>query len=429
MGPVVFWVVVAAVLGGLVMLSRRGPEGRGPGDAGVVSLGLDLAGVTALEAGTDGRLRIERAAGGRWFVAWGEGDAARRWPADDERARAGLRVLASAVFSERTADAGIVEFGAVTVHQADGARTIRWSGDPIAGRVAAEIEHDGGTHAVWMEHRLARALETENLMQWRDARLMSLGSRVMEIEVELPGKSVRLVQEAGVWRIDGAGVLAVNDAEVQRTLDAIASIEAQQLEAAPDDGPPAATIRVVGIDGAERTLSVLGAVNAAGTVMAARVSGTDGGQDVGPIGATIKGEPLGVMSPDPDAYLLGTAIDGARVDVATVELLSRSGERRALATRSIDGWRTEADAERMAALVGVLSDVRASSVGDGSDAESVGVIRLRDAALAQPIELVLGKLPGGAFCVVARGDALTVSFEYADAETQATLGWAAGLTR
>ncbi|MEQ8770726.1 MAG: hypothetical protein RIB60_09485 [Phycisphaerales bacterium] len=426
-GPVVFWVVLAAALGALVIVTR-GPANPDDGRAGgVVTLGIDIAQVRSIRTEGDAGVSIERAGSGGWLVRWTDSGRPVVWPADDELARAGLRVLAAAEFAPRTGDERPDLAGSVLVRSEGGELRLRWGGSPIAGRIAAEIDAGDGPRAVWMEERLARALDRASLMRWRSSSILRLASRPVGLEIEMPDRSVRLSASDGVWRLDGARTLAVDQALVDETLGDLGRMVAESFEEHAAEGPLAASVRVAGIDGSERRLELIGAINAAGTRFAARVSGLRGGVELGPVGVVINAEPLGRLSPDARAYLRGTAIDGSRIDVASVELVSAAGGVLARATRSIDGWRSDADPGRFGAFVELLTDTKASAIGDGSASEPVGFVRVRDAALEAPIEIELARRADGALELVVRSEALAVSFEYADAEAQRVLAWAAGL--
>ncbi len=424
-GPVVFWVLAAAALGVLVVLTRgSGGPSDGPAESSL-TLGIDIAAVRSIRTDGDDGVSIERSSAGVWLVRWVRSGDAVVWPADAELSRAGLRVLAAASFSARTDGNPPTTSRSMRVRTDDGEVLLRWGGQPIAGRLAAEIDRGDGAQAVWMEDRLARALEPESLMRWRSAAIMQTASRPVEFQVAMPGRSVALSSADGVWRLDGARALAVDQALMDETVRDLGTLLAESFEPIDADAPAAASIRVAGLDGSTRTLELLGAMNASGTRFAARVMGEQGGTPLGPVGVVIDAGPLGSLSPVSREYLSGTAVDGSRVDVASVELISGTGDVRARASRAIDGWRSDVDDEMFGSLVSLLTRTEASAVGDGSGLDRAGVVRIRDAALDAPLDVEIGRRSDGAGVLVVRGGAFDVSFEYTDPEAQRVIAWAA----
>lgn len=440
-GAVIFWVVVAAVLGVIAVQTRpTGNAGDGVDAEGVVTLGIDLASVHELRAGTDGRaVTIARTPGGdgSWIVSWGEPRSV--WAADEELTRAGLRILASAELATR-ADGDLVDADS-TFAWADGtgSTTMRWGGQALGGRVAAEIDRDGVNRAVWLDVRLANALTAESLMRWRSAVLLTPGTPIQSLWIELTDRGVSLERVAGRWELAGAPELPVDRERIEGAVRAAIELRAMVFAYERSEaftGTPVATVRTRGVDGSERELAVLGAADAAGKRVRAVARGSAGGRSLGPVWVEVAAGPLDALSPEPWAYLRGTPIDGDRVDVASVEIRSTGAQTPAVrVTRAIDGWRMEGGSEevgvgigldRPAALLDLLTTRRAGSVRAPAGEETVGVFRVSDAALPAPIDVELVRI-GDGYGLLLRSAALDVVYEYPDAQPQATLVWAASV--
>lgn len=425
-GPVVFWVVVAAVLGAAVLVSRD----RGAPDSGItlppVTLSMSVADIRLIETRAGAGVSLSRGDEGAWFVRWGQGDTETSWPANPELVRAGLRVVSAAEFAPRNDSSVIERPQSVTVGSETGDVVLRWGGSAIAGRLAAELTRDGETQPIWLEQRLARSLEPASLLQWRSNSVLNLGSQVIGMEIEMPERGVSLVRRDGVWKIGLSDALPVDRALAEESIAEIGKINIGSFSEVADDRPPVATVRLSGMDGSDRVLELLGGANAAGTRVSARIRGTVDGHPIGPVSVTVNAEPFNQLSPDPNSYLLGTAVDGARVDVASIELVGLNGQVVTRAARTINGWDTGTSAEQVTALVDLLTQARASSFGDGIGAEPIGLIRVVDAAVEQPIEISVERMAAGSIALAMHDHGSSVWFEHTDATSQELLTWLAG---
>lgn len=438
-GAVVFWVVIAAVLG--VIAVRTTPSTGTPGASAAVRLGVDAAGTVSIEAHTPGEpgVRVEKAGRG-WVVSWADaGGGPRVWPADPDLARAGLRVLATAEL-ERRDGAGEEVAGGVELsfrHEDGGVRTLRLADRSVGGRTPGMLEGEGEPEAVWIDARLGDALRGASLRRWRDPRLASTGADPSAVTIEVGDHAVELTRESGVWFVGGADRISADRGAVDRLVERLGEIRATSFVDRPmpdaDTGldAPLATIRVRsgGETPGARTIAVGRGVDAGVTAVFVRAEGRAGERELGPVLARVTGEALAAIGATPEAYIRRTPIDPGRFDVGRVEL-GAAAEFAGAFVRSIDGWRRDGEAARspdtprLDAALALLSGTEASGIGVAEPAGRGAVVRLSDAARGETLTLTVARTPDGFEVSTPWGDAGVVWTYDADAGERA-LGWIA----
>lgn len=431
-GAVVFWVVVAAVLGVVAVQTR--PTPGPPGQTRAVFLGVDTAETVAIETRSPGEpgVRVERAGRG-WSVSWTDAGGERRvWPADPDLARAGLRVLATAELGRREGTDEVTGGVELSFRRADGVvRTLRLGDRSVGGRMPGVLTTDGRAEAVWIDARLADALRGSSLRRWRDPRLAATDTDPTAVAIQVGDHTVELARDGGVWFVGKGDRISADRGAVDRLIEGLGEIRATSFvdrpmaDADTGLGDPLATIRVRsgGETPGTRTVVVGRGVDAGVTAVFVRAEGRAGERGFGPVVARVTGEALGAIGATPEAYMRRTPIDPGRFDVGRIDI-----EPGGTFVRAIDGWRREGGASRspgtpqLDAMLGLLSGVEASGISVGQPAGGGTVVRLGDAARGEVLTLTIRRTPDG-FDVSTPWDGGSVVWTYDASAGEPALGW------
>jgi len=428
-GTVVFWVIVAAVLGVVAVQTRPG-GGHGPAPA-VPTLGVDPATTTTIEVRNPGAdpVRVERgSAGSGWVVSWTDASGEpRAWAADPDLTRAGLRVLATAELEPR--EGGPVGDGAteLTITNEGGARTIvRLGTRTVGGRTEGElVGSPGDTRGIWIGSRLVEALRRASMLRWRDPRLADTGGEATQIDLHAGNGGVSLSRVGGLWFVGGAGGVNADRSAVERLIAKLSEVRGEAFVDRPmpdtDTGlaDPIATIevRAAGETAHTRTLTIGQGVDAGVTAVFVRASGRDGERAMGPVLARVTGESLAAIGVNPEAYVRRTPIDPGQFDVGRVTLGALEREGVAFA-RSIDGWQRDAEdgrspeSKNLDTLLGVLTKTDASTIRMGPAGAAFALIRVRDEAREQGLTFQVAREEGGGYAVSLVRGAMIVTWVY-----------------
>lgn len=428
-GAVVFWVVVAAVLGVVAVQTRPGAT-PAPTDA-PPTLGVDPATTVAIEMREPGGdpVRVERGSvGSAWVVSWTDDSGEQRtWAADPDLTRAGLRVLATAELEAR--DGGPVGDDAteLTITNEGGVGTVVRIGDrAVGGRTEGELVGDhGDRRTVWMGSRFVDALRRASVLRWRDPRLADAAPDLTQIDIRAGDAGVSLARVGGVWFVDAPAGVSADRGAVDRLIAKLGEVRAESFVDRPmpdaDTGlaSPIATIEVRATGERERvrTLAVGQGVDAGVSAVFVRTTGTDGGRAVGPVLARVTGDALAAIGVNPEAYVRRTPIDPGGFDVGRVTVGGVGSEGTPYA-RSIDGWRREGadgrspESARLDALLGVLTRTEASSIRTDSTGEAFATVRVRDAARGQDLAFQVSRAEGGGYAVSLATGAMVVTWVY-----------------
>lgn len=435
-GPVVFWAVTAAVLGVLVALFGRGGGREGAAATATLRLPLEAAEVRVVgsERAGGGVVVVQRVDEG-WPTGWAVrtvdmGGEAAWWPADEQRVRAGLRLLTTAELPRR--EGGAIEGAtrAVSLGLGDRGTVDLTLGDrPLGGRIPTEFAGAGGREAVWMDSRLGEALRGEALLLWRDDRVLAVSGAATGFSVRGGASGVELRREGGVWMIAGEPALPVDRQAVADTLAVLTGLKASRvldpdlaLEAERGLDVEQAVLSVES-PGGRRRLALGRAADAAGSEVFARATGQLGGQRLAELDVRVPTRPLAGVSASAVDYTARSPVDGGRFDIARVEIAGVGGAVRMDAVRAPDGWSgTEEDA-RIEALLGVLMR-EPGAVSLEPEGEPVGTVRLHAAAGRGSVSLTLLR-SGDGVGVMLEGERLRVGWSWDAPEAQATLEWAA----
>ncbi len=350
---VLIWFVVAGLLAAAVAASRSGGPGAAnptePSASAPWTIPLDPARVDRLSLATDGaeRFAAERLATGvdRWSLAWNTG--AGSWTADPERVRAAIRLLASTPVTPSPDETEtLTPVATVTLRDADG-RSIdigfsdRASGGQVPVVVDVRNEQDIA------ERRVVGRLPASTFdafvrtpwTAWRSTPLFdAVTANARSVEIVAGPHAVRLQRGARGWAITRPYALEADAEEVERTLNAIASLQAARfVDTAPPDNAtgldtPIASIGVE-TDAGIRSLDLGAGTDGQGNTIFARITTPTATSIV-----HIDRESVAKLTAVPEAYARRTPLGISGADIARVRFMATTGRARFEARRNAGDW-------------------------------------------------------------------------------------------
>ena len=358
---VLSWVVVAAVLSGVYLLtgSTGNREGAGVGNQTLLRIPIDPARVDRIEVleGED-RVVVERAGWSPtgWVLRWREDGLEMAWAAREQRVRGALRALSSARLGARDAGGDERVERAWTLRLSDGSRVrVELLEGGVGGRRGVRVfdGREGEGTAAWAGRDLASALAPEAMMAWRDGvALPRVGSGASAVTIEGRGARVSLARSRGAWYVREPVVARCEPGVVEDVLGRLASLDAGEggglWVGASDDAvtgldEPIAVIELETTrqipegDGFRREvtrqrLEVGGTARAAGATRFVRARSdtiVEGSPDperrLGPVVLAMDVSALSKLTASVEAYVSRTAGEVRAADVGAVRVLLAAG--------------------------------------------------------------------------------------------------------
>jgi|GEM_PF-2424095 len=188
--------------------------------------GLGEAGASLVEVRARGEVvRFEQTAPGTWL--WRGADGA-TWPAQPERVRGALRLLAEAVPTEGGGEGSHLDGAAEVYITIDGAvRRLRVGTQALGGMTPIEVEGEPGRMlSAHGQAGLAPVFEPASLSAWRADRALASGQTEPDVLRVRAGEEVlSLTRARGRWTVS-APVMAEAESEVvQRALAGLMDVE------------------------------------------------------------------------------------------------------------------------------------------------------------------------------------------------------------
>ncbi|MEM9374053.1 MAG: DUF4340 domain-containing protein [Planctomycetota bacterium] len=350
---VLVWFVVAGVLALLVAISRSGSNrpDRAATQGEPWAIPLDLARVDrlVLTAGGVERFAIERTrqTADRWVLTWANDAATASWPAQAERVRAAIRLLASTpVITTGDEAEAASPTATLSVHEADGRSVEIGFGDRTVGGQIPVIVDVRDEQNIARRRVLGRlpadsfdAFVRTPWTAWRDNGIFDAGTAsAASVVIQAGSHRVRLQRGSQGWAITDPYPLDADDEEVGRALGVIASLTATEFVdgAVPDNATglsdPIATISVDSGQGTRvLELGRPGAADAA--ALFARVSTGPDRQVI-----RIDSESVARLTAVPEAYARRTPLGISAADVARVRFIATNGTIPFEARRRAGDW-------------------------------------------------------------------------------------------
>ncbi|MCE7974125.1 MAG: hypothetical protein DYG92_07340 [Leptolyngbya sp. PLA1] len=209
------------VCGGLVLawwLLGGRPQPPGPAALPSWVTGLGEAGVSLVEVRARGQVvRFEQSVGGTWL--W-RSEADETWPAQPERVRAALRLLAEARPAGNSAGEPMDSAAEVLITIDGAVRRLRVGTQALGGMTPMEVEDETGRMVSALgQAGLAPVFEPASLLAWRADRALAGGQTEPSVlRVRAGEDALGLARARGRWTL-AAPVMAEAETEVvQRAL-------------------------------------------------------------------------------------------------------------------------------------------------------------------------------------------------------------------
>lgn len=354
---VLFWAVLAGLLAVVVALTRSPgvrPDAHPSGPA-TWTLPIDPARVVLLKKIAPGRpdetARRAANAADRWTLEWpAPGGTARRWPADDARVRAALRLLSTTEITLGDEDPDLETVATLRVVEGDN-RAIEVAFAPrsaggLTPVVVSVLNADGfADKRVYgrIGSGVPDAFVRTDWSAWRDPTLFEpAAATTRALSVSNAVASVRLERGARGWAIAAPFVLDADPRQVDRLLNAIAGLQASGFEDNPPQDSvtgldkPGATIRVE-TDSGTRELLIGKPTSGDGQSFYARIWNPDSPASLDAIVRLSFADP-NALNPNPDYYARLTPLPVSPADVAQVRFVGADGRPRLESRRSAGDW-------------------------------------------------------------------------------------------
>lgn len=346
---VLIWFVIAGLLAFAVAMSRSGSNAtQTEAQPQSWSIEIDPARAESIELKLEGttHARAERAAAGidRWILS---GPAAADWPADPERVRAALRLLATTAVSVSEEELQLdSDAPMIYVTESDG-RSVEISFDPRAsgGQVNAIIDvRDAQSIVERRVHgrlpaNLFDALIRTEWGVWREQALFdSVTATAKSLTIEAGPNKVRLERGPRGWAIVSPYALEADSEEVARALSAIGSLRAESFIDQPPPiastglDRPLATITVA-TETNQQQLSLGRATDNSGKSIFATFNTSDTNTTI-----SINPETVAQLTAVPEAYARRIPLGIAAADIGQIRLIAPNNRTRFHAKRQAGEW-------------------------------------------------------------------------------------------
>jgi hypothetical protein len=205
------------------------------------ALGVDAAGVRAVEVSAGGVVaRVAREGGWTLTLPDAHGGV-HRWPADADAVRGMIRALVATPLEDREGgvEPGAVDpIAAVRLESADGPPVeLAATGRALGGRIPLRVTTAAGVRRAFIDAERFRPASPEHLAALADARPFAVGSGVdrggggggggaiAALSIDAGESGFRLERRAGLWRVAGSEARVDRDA-VGTFLDALTRVRA-----------------------------------------------------------------------------------------------------------------------------------------------------------------------------------------------------------
>lgn len=352
---VLIWFVVAGLLAAAVAASRSGgPAASNPTQPTAAepwTIPIDPARVDRLsltENGTERFAAVRLAQGvDRWTLNWNTDAGNGSWAADPERVRAAIRLLASTPVTPSADESESIDSVAtVTLRESDGRSIdIGFAGRASGGQILVIVDvRDEQSIA---ERRVVGRLPANTFdafvrtpwTAWRDASLFdAVTANASAVAIQAGPYRVRLLRGSRGWAITQPYALEADSEEVERTLNAIASMQAAQfVDAPPADiatglDTPIASIAIE-TDAGIRTLDIGSGTDGQGNTIFARISTRTISSVI-----HVDREQVAKLTAVPEAYARRTPLGISGADIARVRFMATTGRARFEARRNAGDW-------------------------------------------------------------------------------------------
>ncbi|MEM9374143.1 MAG: DUF4340 domain-containing protein [Planctomycetota bacterium] len=352
---VLIWFIVAGVLAAAVAGSRSGGTSATnrpkPNAANPWTIPLDPARIDRLSLISNGseHFAAERLAQGvdRWSLNWAADSGTRTWTADPERVRAAVRLLASTPVTPSSDESESVDpVATVSLRESNGRSVDIGFADRVSGGqvpVVVDVRDEQNI----AERRVVGRLPANTFdafvrtpwTAWRNTPLFdAVTANARSMEIVAGPYTVRLQRGARGWAITRPYALEADNEQVERTLGAIASLQAAQfVDSAPSDeatglANPIASISVE-TDAGIRSLALGAGTNGQGNTIFARITTPNAASVV-----HVDRESVAKLTAVPEAYARRTPLGISGADIARVRFLATTAQTRFEARRTAGEW-------------------------------------------------------------------------------------------
>ncbi len=379
------WIIIAGTLGGAVIAIRAQQNIALQSKPAASSriIGFDPANTIGLERLTDDQREIleqNPEQPGHWIIHWSQGSMDHQWSAQPNKARSGLRTLATTRVLLADEDLVTSQAGEIIIRQR--------AGDSI--RIVFDAASSGGYTPVRIEQRDAQGIATarwfgrvekslydafipKSMKNWRSNRLFDIpNSAVQAIELEAMGAAVGLNRTNTGWVIDHPIQIHGDTDEIENLAKVLTSLQANTFVDNPLDPAttgietPIATIHISGPDESS-TLTIGTRADVDGSNVYAQLDTPTGLALV-----TLETDQLAKLTAVPDAYIAKTPSPLSPSAIRSVRIDGRDGKTRLQANKSAGNW--------------MIADAQADSLNRDAIERLVGVLTRDQAQLVRLLD-------------------------------------------
>jgi len=286
---------------------------------------------------------------GQWMIHWVSKGSDQLWRVDSNRARSGIRALATATISSTETDQITQPAGEVTVTQNNGLSTkIVFDAKSSGGFTAVRIEErgsDGIASKRWfgkLEKGIADSFINMSMLSWRSKRLFDIPvSSLKSITLEAGGSNVSLKYSPRGWTVESP-IQAHGDRD---TVDHLAKILLSlQTQEFIDDmidlattglANPIATLQLVSSE-YDSSIKIGTRADINGSLVYALFT-----QGESESLLKIESKQLADLTSSPEAYISKIPSEWSSVDIRKLEVMGKDGRARLITNRSMDSWMIE----------------------------------------------------------------------------------------
>ncbi|MDF1809740.1 MAG: DUF4340 domain-containing protein [Phycisphaerales bacterium] len=352
MKTLIIWIFIAGALGAGMLLIRATQRqvSNSQSQPTVSTLVFDSAQTKQIERRVGEEFEIvefDSANSGQWMIHWvsQSGDDL-HWRVDSNRARGGIRALATAAITTTEIDQLSEPAGEVSITQKDDSSIkLTFGSESSGGFTAVRVEErdpEGVASKRWfgkLEKSIADSFINVSMLSWRSKRLFDIPvSSLKSIGLNAGGSQVSLDYSPRGWSVQSP-IQAHGDREAINNLAKILlSLESTEFIDEPIDtatsgiANPIATIQLVASE-LESTIKIGTRADINGSLVYALLSQGDR-----ELLFKIESKQLADLTSSPEAYISKTPSEWSSVDVRKLKVMGKDGRARLIADRSMDSW-------------------------------------------------------------------------------------------